>query len=318
MEADVPEDLQDEPVLTMEQIRELVRLGLKIEEIFGTPQDMEWAVDRQGRIWILQTRPLILHQEQQGGEGLEQGPANILLRGGLITSRGKATGRVVIIRSRKDLERLPEGPVIMVMHQSLVDAAKLLEKASGVLVDLGNPADHLSCVAREYGRPMITGLARATELLEPGQWITVDANRALVYEATEEEIAQQRKKEGLSGAKAGQKEPGQKEADREQEGPQDPRIKRLRELTVKLNLTDAYGPTFSIMECRSLHDIVRYVHEKAVLAIFEAGDELLEGTSGVVLKLKSDIPFFLNIIDIGGGLPRELKGRRWVRPEEIV
>lgn len=48
---------QDQPKLNEEQVRELTALGLRLEEHYGAPQDVEWAwVD--GGFQILQTRPV--------------------------------------------------------------------------------------------------------------------------------------------------------------------------------------------------------------------------------------------------------------------
>lgn len=85
-----------------------------------------------------------------------------------------------------------------------------------------------------------------------------------------------------------------------------------------MNLTDAYGPTFAIAECRSLHDIVRYIHEKAVLSMFNANDATLEETSGIVVHLESEVPFMVSIIDLGGGLLPKRQHKRRVSPDEVV
>ncbi|MGQ9812133.1 MAG: PEP-utilizing enzyme [Dissulfurimicrobium sp.] len=79
-----------------------------------------------------------------------------------------ATGKVFVVRRKQDLERPIEGPVILVLHQSLVDAARIIKDVNGMLVDIENPADHLSYVAREHAIPMLTGLATATKDLKDG------------------------------------------------------------------------------------------------------------------------------------------------------
>jgi phosphohistidine swiveling domain-containing protein len=58
----VPEDLRRAPVLSEAQAAELVRLGVQIEELYGDPRDIEWALvdggDAQHRFAILQARPI--------------------------------------------------------------------------------------------------------------------------------------------------------------------------------------------------------------------------------------------------------------------
>jgi pyruvate,water dikinase len=41
-----------------EPMAALARMGLAIEQAFGAPQDIEWTMDGEGRIWIVQARPI--------------------------------------------------------------------------------------------------------------------------------------------------------------------------------------------------------------------------------------------------------------------
>ena len=93
---------------------------------------------------------------------------------------------------------------------------------------------------------------------------------------------------------------------------------QLRQMIEPLNLTDAYGPTFSVQECRSLHDLIRYTHEMAVLAMFQTGDDILESAEVLVRRLESTVPLHFLIIDLGGGITQTgCKGFK-VRLEDIV
>ena len=84
-----------------------------------------------------------------------------------------------------------------------------------------------------------------------------------------------------------------------------PERQQLRELVVPLNLTDADGPEFSMMECSSIHDIIRYTHEMAVLAMFDIGDHIMEEAGGLLRPLDIGVPFDLLVIDVGGGIRRD-------------
>src|SRR4030043_1496880 len=57
----IPKELQDKQALTDEQIVRLVQYGIQIEKHYGVPQDIEWAIDDRGRIFILQARPETVH-----------------------------------------------------------------------------------------------------------------------------------------------------------------------------------------------------------------------------------------------------------------
>jgi pyruvate,water dikinase len=54
---DMP-DAGTEACLTDRQAAELARLGLRVERHFGSPQDTEWAIDSDGRLWLTQSRPI--------------------------------------------------------------------------------------------------------------------------------------------------------------------------------------------------------------------------------------------------------------------
>jgi len=57
VEAEVPENLRNEPVLTEDERKELVDLAVRAEGFYGKPQDLEWAVEG-GKIYLLQSRPI--------------------------------------------------------------------------------------------------------------------------------------------------------------------------------------------------------------------------------------------------------------------
>jgi phosphohistidine swiveling domain-containing protein len=59
---DIPADMRSRQVLTDDQIRELGAACAGAEESFGLPQDIEWAFDRRGRLYILQARPIVFHK----------------------------------------------------------------------------------------------------------------------------------------------------------------------------------------------------------------------------------------------------------------
>jgi len=47
-----------EPVLTESEAQQLAALGLHLEELHGVPQDIEWAYDDAGVLYLLQSRPI--------------------------------------------------------------------------------------------------------------------------------------------------------------------------------------------------------------------------------------------------------------------
>jgi len=56
-ESEVPQELRQTPCLRDEEIAALKNIGCRVERLYGRPQDIEWAVDRAGEIFLLQSRP---------------------------------------------------------------------------------------------------------------------------------------------------------------------------------------------------------------------------------------------------------------------
>ncbi|MFC4057608.1 PEP/pyruvate-binding domain-containing protein [Planomonospora corallina] len=56
--------------LTDGQVRTLAELGGRVEEHYGAPQDIEWAVDAEGVLWLTQARPVTtLYPVPRSGHG---------------------------------------------------------------------------------------------------------------------------------------------------------------------------------------------------------------------------------------------------------
>ena len=49
--------LSEKPVLSEEELKELVDMALKVETFYGKPQDLEWAYENN-RLYLLQSRPI--------------------------------------------------------------------------------------------------------------------------------------------------------------------------------------------------------------------------------------------------------------------
>jgi pyruvate,water dikinase len=298
------------PVLSEDEIRALVHLGRRVESLVGRPQDIEWAISVEGNIRVLQSRDIRLSLKSRQAAEAARGEA--LLTGGVCASAGRCVGRVKIVHSSRDLDAWGKSgsePSIIVLAQSLPGAAGWLPGFEGVVVDLGDPGDHLACAAREYSLPMLTGAGKATGVLRDGQWVILDADRATVFKAPEAVWS------GMAPAERGRPLPGPGGAKRNVAS--GPGITRLGELIMRLNLTDTCGPMFSIRECRSLHDLIRYTQEMAVLAMFQTGDDIPKSAKILVHRLEGAVPLQFLIVDLGGGLAAGCKGFE-VRPEEIL
>jgi pyruvate,water dikinase len=167
------------PVLDDEEVLELARLGRRIEEHYGSPQDTEWAFDPDGALWMLQSRPITTLHEDSGG-AVETATETALLRG-LGGAPGGASGRARILGSLGDAARLHDGEVL-VTHMTAPDWLPLMRRAAAIVTDSGGMTCHAAIVSRELGIPCVVGTGEATSKLRDGELVTVDATRGVVLE----------------------------------------------------------------------------------------------------------------------------------------
>lgn len=59
----VPDELRERSSLTPDEVQSLARLGLAIERHYRRPQDLEFAVDQEGKPFLLQARPVTTVEE---------------------------------------------------------------------------------------------------------------------------------------------------------------------------------------------------------------------------------------------------------------
>ncbi len=180
--AAVSKSMKEKPALSDEAIVRLAEYGVQIENHYGVAQDIEWAVDKEGRIFILQARPETVHVagkeviREERGDFVEE---DILVRG-MGVSPGKGVGRVRIMLDIKDMSSFKEGDVL-VTEMTTPDWVPAMRIASAVVTDLGGKTCHAAIVSRELGVPCIVGSENATKVLKEGYLVTVDGQRGLVF-----------------------------------------------------------------------------------------------------------------------------------------
>jgi len=161
-------------VLADEEIVELARWAVLIEEHYGRPMDMEWARDGEtGEIFIVQARP------ETAGAGRKATLSLWRLTGkgapltaGAAVGEAIASGPACIIHDPADLARFPDG-AILVTEKTDPDWTPLMRRAAGIVTDHGGATSHAAIVSRELGVPAIVGTGNATTALKDGQVITL-------------------------------------------------------------------------------------------------------------------------------------------------
>jgi len=197
-EKPVPPDLQDRQVLTDEQIKELAKYAITIENHYKKPMDIEWALDeRTNKLFILQARPetvwAVKKEEAKPEAEIETTTERKILVQGLPASPGLAVGKVHIIPTVDKINDFKKGE-ILVTEMTAPDWVPAMRKAAAIVTNSGGMTCHAAIVSRELGIPCIVGTSSrgtpATEVLPDGAMVTVDAKLGVVYEgALEEAVA---------------------------------------------------------------------------------------------------------------------------------
>jgi pyruvate, water dikinase len=273
----------------------LARWALALEAHFGAPQDVEWALDGEGRLWVLQSRPLRMSGAAVGRPEPQPG-ALVLLAGGSTAYGGVGSGPVVVIDDTTDLESFPDGGVLVARRPS-PGFVRVMARARAIVTDVGSTTGHMASLARELRVPALLATRDATRSLPAGQIVTVDSAAGFVYAGAVPGIAEQ-----------------YPAADRRAEfaGLQTPELRllhRAAELIVPLNLTEPRSREFAPERCLTLHDIARFVHEKSYEEMFRMGQGLGD-LRHVSYQLDVFLPIDLYIIDLGGGLAPPRHGNK--------
>lgn len=164
-------------VLGDEEVLELARLGVQVEEHYGAPQDIEWA-EQGGRMYLVQSRPITTLGKAEARR--QQAPRRALVTG-LGASPGRATGQVRVLRSPEEGKRLKRGEVLVTTMTS-PDWVPTMRRAVAIVTDSGGMTSHAAIVSREMRLPCVVGSRTATRVLRDGEEVTVDGGSGEVFE----------------------------------------------------------------------------------------------------------------------------------------
>ena len=286
--APLPENLRGAPSLDDAQIRTLARYATLVEMHYQYPQDIEWAIDTNGGICLLQARPLMVTARVI----TKPAPSHItgydvLIDKGIIACKGIGFGKAFLVRTEEDLKDFPDGAVLVAGHTS-ARFVTVMNKAAAIVTDIGGATVHLATLAREFQVPSIFDTGVATKVIKSGQEITVDAINCNVYDGLVKELSEFSTK-------------------REEPFKETQFFKTLEKalgLIVPLRLIDPYDEGFTTGSCETFHDIIRFAHQKAMQEMFRISAELPEGVEAV--KLVAGIPLAVYVIDFGGGAERTI------------
>ncbi len=288
-EIPLPEAVAGKPSLTDEQIIQLSEYAIEIEKHYRGPQDIEWAIDKDGNPLILQTRPLrIIEKENPKTIPTHVNGYNVLINKGVIACKGLGVGNAHIVKTDEDLKNFPDNAVLVVRHTS-PKYVTVMNRAAAIITDFGGTTGHMASLAREFQVPTILDTETGSEILKNGQEITVDAFNCNIYEGRVEELME------FTG----------KRADPFKETQIYKLLQRVIKLIVPLNLADPNAPEFKPESCETFHDITRFCHEMAMHELFDVVGTSADDVGAI--KFISNIPMEIWMLDLGEGVG-EYKG----------
>ncbi len=205
---DVDKKSQKKQKITDEQIVKLAEIGVGIEEHYGEPMDIEWAIE-DDEIYIVQARPVTTikkkgkktekkkadeEETEEEEETMEASGSGKTLVSGLPASPGIGSGKVVQIEDISELDKVKKGNILVTVMTN-PDMVPAMKRAAGIVTDEGGMTCHAAIVSRELGVPCIVGTTNATEVLEEGMEVTVDGKVGVVLEGITAQAVKAKKAE---------------------------------------------------------------------------------------------------------------------------
>ncbi len=301
------------------QIVDLAAIGERLSNTYKMPLDIEWAIDARSNIYILQCRhlltlpeydikneeqygfdiewaidehgePYILDYVQKDKKGLRlkktvfpnKVPNKIILDGGITASSGVSAGNAFNVNTDLDIMKFPAG-AIAITKTANPKLAALLKKAVGIISEKGDITGHLATVAREIRIPALFGTG--SNAIPDGTNITLDAANKKVYLGTVKELA------GIKNGK-------------EKVSPSVLLLESLLEDIAVLNVPNPVNSNAQALKCKTIHDIIRFVHQIAIEEMFKTCDNKV--SKGYhTRKIISPIPMDLIAFDLGSGIAKD-------------
>ena len=172
---DVEVEQRNRYSLTDDDVIQLARYAMIIEQHYGRPMDIEWGKDgKDGQLYILQARPETVKSQAEG-----QVEQRFKLKGtGTVLAEGRAigqkigTGPVRLVESVAEMERVQPGDVL-VTDMTDPNWEPVMKRASAIVTNRGGRTCHAAIIARELGIPAVVGCGDATDKLKDGQLVTV-------------------------------------------------------------------------------------------------------------------------------------------------
>ncbi|GHA74074.1 phosphoenolpyruvate synthase [Cognatilysobacter bugurensis] len=172
---DTPAELRNRFSISDEDVHELARQALTIEQHYGRPMDIEWAKDGvSGKLFIVQARPETVKSRGKATQIeryqlMERGP--VICEGRSIGQK-IGTGVARVVRSLDDMSRVQPGDVL-VADMTDPDWEPVMKRSAAIVTNRGGRTCHAAIIARELGVPAVVGTGNALDTIKDGQLVTI-------------------------------------------------------------------------------------------------------------------------------------------------
>jgi len=167
-------------VLSDEEILQLAKWAIIVEEHYKRSMDMEWAKDgKDGKLYIVQARPETVQSKKNlkvlEDYVLDRSKNPKILVSGMSVGSKIGVGKAHKIMDAKDIGEFKKGE-ILITDMTDPDWVPAMKLASAIITDEGGRTAHAAIVSRELGIPCVVGTKNATKIIRSGKEITVDCS----------------------------------------------------------------------------------------------------------------------------------------------
>jgi len=173
-----PKD-QERYSITDEQVKILAKWGMLIEEHYGKPMDIEWALDEgDNKLYIVQARSETVQSRKDTNviEEYKLAEDGKLITKGTSVGDKIGAGKASKIMNVKDISNFKQGDVL-VTEMTDPDWVPIMKIASAIVTDKGGRTCHAAIVSRELGIPCVVGTGNATQKIADKSPITVSCEQ---------------------------------------------------------------------------------------------------------------------------------------------
>ncbi len=172
--------------LSDEEVVELSKMAVTIEDHYQRPMDIEWGKDGEdGKLYILQARPETV--QSRSGRTIQRyilkSHSKVIITGRSIGQKIGA-GKAKVVHDVSEMDRVQPGDVL-VTDMTDPDWEPVMKRAAAIVTNRGGRTCHAAIIARELGIPAVVGCGTATDAIADGIEVTVscaEGDEGFVYE----------------------------------------------------------------------------------------------------------------------------------------